>query len=725
MWGYCGALGNSRALRAIFVEDCTASHRRAPKAPVNVPQTNGHLAHAPHNRAFCKMSTAKTKAAASPAANLKDMANAIRALSMDAVQAANSGHPGMPMGMADVATVLFSEALNFDSSDPAWPNRDRFVLSAGHGSMLLYSLLYLTGYPEMTIEEIKNFRQLGSKTAGHPEYGHAPGIETTTGPLGQGLANAVGMAISERLLAARAGGDLIDHHVYVIAGDGCLMEGISHEAVSLAGHLKLGKLIVFWDDNSISIDGATSLSVSDDQIKRFEASGWNTARIDGHDAGQISAAIKKAKADSSKPWLIACKTIIGYGAPTKQGTKDTHGSPLGAEEIKGAREKLGWPYPAFEVPAEVLNAWRATAGRGAKANAAWKKSFAKADASTTALIVGRDAAAASASVIAEAKTAFAADTTKRASRVWSQLTLERLVPVLPELLGGSADLTPSNGTRTKHHTSIAPDNFAANYIHYGVREHAMAAAMNGIALSGSFIPYGATFLVFTDYCRPSIRLSALMQKRVIYVMTHDSIGVGEDGPTHQPVEHLAALRAMPNVQVFRPADALETAECWQIALATLDAPSVLALTRDAVPTVLRPRNGDENLSVKGGYVVSGDAERDVTLIATGSEVAIAMDAAALLAKDGVNAVVVSMPSFELFRKQPEIYRMKVLGSAPRVAVEAAVSQGWHEWLRHKDQFVGMSSFGASAPAKKLYEHFGITAAKVADAAREAMKIEPH
>ena len=725
MRGYCGALGNSRAFGAVFAEDCPRGHRRAPKAPVNVPQTYGHLAHAPRNRASQKMSIAQTKSPALSAAALKDMANAIRALSMDAVQAANSGHPGMPMGMADVATVLFSEALNFDSSDPAWPNRDRFVLSAGHGSMLLYSLLYLTGYPEMTIEEIKNFRQLGSKTAGHPEYGHAPGIETTTGPLGQGLANAVGMAISERLLAARAGGDLINHHVYVIAGDGCLMEGISHEAVSLAGHLKLGKLIVFWDDNSISIDGATSLSVSDDQIKRFEASGWNTARIDGHDAGQISAAIKKAKADSSKPWLIACKTIIGYGAPTKQGTKDTHGSPLGAEEIKGAREKLGWPYPAFEVPADVLNAWRALAGRGAKANAAWKKSFAKADASTKALIVGRDAAAASASVIAEAKTAFAADTTKRASRVWSQLTLERLVPVLPELLGGSADLTPSNGTRTKHHTSIAPDNFTANYMHYGVREHAMAAAMNGIALSGSFIPYGATFLVFTDYCRPSIRLSALMRKRVIYVMTHDSSGVGEDGPTHQPVEHLAALRAMPNVQVFRPADALETAECWQIALATLDAPSVLALTRDAVPTVLRRRNGDENLSVKGGYVVSGDAERDVTLIATGSEVAIAMDAAALLAKDGVNAVVVSMPSFELFRKQPEIYRMKVLGSAPRVAIEAAVSQGWHEWLRQKDKFVGMSSFGASAPAKKLYEHFGITAAIVADAAREAMKIEPH
>ena len=665
-----------------------------------------------------------TAAAAAPgktAVGLKDMANAIRALSMDAVQAANSGHPGMPMGMADVATVLFTEALKFDAADPAWPNRDRFILSAGHGSMLLYSLLYLTGYPEMTIEEIKNFRQLGSKTAGHPEYGHAPGIETTTGPLGQGIGNAAGMTLSERLLAARVGSELIDYHTYVIAGDGCLMEGISHEAISFAGHLKLGKLIVFWDDNAITIDGATNLSVADDQLKRFEACGWNTIRVDGHDTAQISAAINKAKADSSKPWLIACKTIIGYGAPTKQGTKDTHGSPLGAEEIVGAREKLGWPYPAFEVPADILNAWRAVGAKGAKANAAWKKAFAKADVNAKLLINGRDAAAAAASAIAEAKVAFAADTAKRASRVWSQLTLERLVPVLPELLGGSADLTPSNGTRTKHHTSIMPDNFAANYMHYGVREHGMAAAMNGIALAGSFIPYGATFLVFTDYCRPSIRLSALMGKRVIYVMTHDSIGVGEDGPTHQPVEHLAALRAMPNVQVLRPADAMETAECWQIALASLDCPSVMALTRDAVPTVLKARTGDENLAAKGGYVVSGDAERDVTLIATGSEVAIAADAAAMLAKDGINAVVVSMPSFELFRKQPEIYRMKVLGSAPRIAIEAAVGQGWHEWLRQKDTFIGMSSFGASAPAKKLYEHFGITAAKVAEAARAAVK----
>lgn len=672
------------------------------------------------------MTKAKTAAAAGAApaqtdASHKDMANAIRALSMDAVQAANSGHPGMPMGMADVATVLFTEALNFDASAPHWPNRDRFVLSAGHGSMLLYSLLYLTGYPGMTIDEIKNFRQLGSKTAGHPEYGHADGIETTTGPLGQGIANGVGMALAEQLLAARVGKDIADHHTYVIAGDGCLMEGISHEAISMAGHLKLGKLILFWDDNSITIDGATSLSESDDQLKRFQASGWNTIAIDGHNTAEISAAIKKAKADPSAPWLIACKTIIGFGAPNKQGTKDTHGSPLGPDEVKATRENIGWPYAAFEVPAEILNAWRAVGSRGAKARAQWEKAFAKVDASAKTLVEGRDAKAASAAAIAEAKAAFAADTAKRATRVWSQLTLEKLVPAMPELLGGSADLTPSNGTRTKHHTSIEPGKFGANYMHYGVREHAMAAAMNGIALHGAFIPYGATFLVFTDYCRPSIRLSALMQKRVIYVMTHDSIGVGEDGPTHQPVEHVAALRAMPNVQVFRPADALETAECWQIALATDTGPSVLALTRDAVPTVLRARSGDENLAAKGAYIVSGGDKRDVTLIATGSEVAVAVEAAAELGKEGIAAAVVSMPSFELFRQQPEAYRNDVLGSAPRVAIEAAVQQGWHEWLRHSDKFIGMHSFGASAPAKKLFEHFGITAAKAAQAARDLIK----
>ena len=674
------------------------------------------------------MTKATTKAAASPAAApanvahkdvaLKNMANAIRALSMDAVQAANSGHPGMPMGMADVATVLFTEALKFDAADPAWANRDRFVLSAGHGSMLLYSLLYLTGYPGMTIEEIKNFRQLGSKTAGHPEYGHAPGIETTTGPLGQGIGNAVGMALSEQLLAARVGKDVIDYHTYAIAGDGCLMEGISHEAISMAGHLKLGKLILFWDDNSISIDGATSLSVSDDQMKRFEASGWNTVRVDGHNTADISAAIKKAKADPSKPWLIACKTIIGYGAPNKQGTKDTHGSPLGADEVKAARETLGWPYPAFEVPADILSAWRASGSRGAKANAAWKKLFAKADAAAQALVNGRDVSAIVAATVADAKTAFAADTAKRASRVWSQMTLERLVPALPELLGGSADLTPSNGTRTKHHTSIAPGNFASNYMHYGVREHAMAAAMNGIALSGSFIPYGATFLVFTDYCRPSIRLAALMGIRSIFVMTHDSIGLGEDGPTHQPVEHLAALRVIPNLKVFRPCDAVEAAECWQLALEFNRGPSVLALTRQKLKPA-RLAYAADNLCARGAYEIAGSAKpSQVVIFASGSEVEIAIAAKEKLDAAGRPARVVSVPSMELFEMQDAAYRSKVLGSeTTRIAIEAAVRTGWDRFIGLDGAFIGMTGFGASGPIEALYQHFGITAEAVVKAAK--------
>jgi transketolase len=666
------------------------------------------------------MSKVQTQAVASPQPNINEMANAIRALAMDAVQAANSGHPGMPMGMADVATVLFSGALKFDAAAPAWPNRDRFILSAGHGSMLLYALLYLTGYPGMTIEDLKNFRQFGSKTAGHPEHGHASGIETTTGPLGQGLANAVGIALSEQLLAARVGGDLIDYHTYVLARDGCLMVGISQEAISLAGHLKLGKLIVLWDDNSISIDGATSLSVSDNELKRFEASGWNTTRVDGHDTAAVAAAIDKAKNDSSRPWLIACKTTIGFGAPTKAGKSSAHGEPLGVEEIKGAREKLGWPYPPFDIPDHVLSAWREVGSRGAKANADWKKRAAAASSEAKVLINGRDTASAVAAAIADAKGAFVADTAKRATRVWSQLTLERLVPVLPELIGGSADLTGSNGTKTKHHTAIAPGNFAGNYVHYGVREHGMAAAMNGLALSGSFIPYGGTFLVFTDYCRPAIRLSALMQQRVIYVMTHDSIGLGEDGPTHQPVEHLSALRAIPNLNVFRPADGVETAECWELALAAKLTPSILALSRQAVPNLRG--NSAENLSAKGGYVLKlPEGKRDVTLLATGTEVGLAVDAANVLAKEGIAAAVVSMPSFELFRAQTQDYQHDVLGHQPRVAIEAGVAQSWHEWLRKSDRFVGMSSFGASAPAPKLFEAFGITAAHVAESARQAIK----
>jgi transketolase len=652
----------------------------------------------------------------------REMANAIRVLAMDAVQKANSGHPGMPMGMADVATVLFAEALKFDPAEPNWPDRDRFVLSAGHGSMLLYALLHLTGYADMTMAELANFRQLGSRTAGHPEYGHASGIETTTGPLGQGLANAVGMALAEQMLAARAGSSLVDHHTYVIAGDGCLMEGISHEAISLAGHLKLGKLIVLWDDNSISIDGPTNLSVSDDQLKRFAASGWNTIAIDGHDTKAISQALATARTDSSAPWLIACRTIIGYGAPTKQGTKDTHGSPLGAEEVARTRDSLGWSSPPFEIPAAILGAWRAVGSRGAAVRKAWQERVAIADARARAVLEGTNSEefeAAVAGSIAAAKEQFAADTAKRASRVWSQMTLEHLIPAAPALVGGSADLTPSNGTKTSHYAPVSAGNFVGNYIHFGVREHAMAAALNGMALHGGLIPFGATFLVFTDYCRPSIRLSALMGLRVIYVMTHDSIGVGEDGPTHQPVEHLAALRAIPNLQVLRPADAIETAECWQIALTSPTTPSVLALTRDAVPTKLRDEICDDgNASARGGYLVRAPENRDVTLLATGSEVAIALEAAARLSSQGIAAAVVSLPSFELFRQQPENYRADVLGSAPRIGIEAAIAQGWNEWLRPGDRFIGMSGFGASAPAKKLYEHFGITPAAAEAAALE-------
>ncbi len=651
------------------------------------------------------------------------MANAIRALAMDAVEAAKSGHPGMPMGMADVATVLFSKHLRFDPAAPKWPNRDRFVLSAGHGSMLLYALLHLTGYPGMTIDELKRFRQLGAKTAGHPEYGHAEGIETTTGPLGQGIANAVGMAIAERLWHARLGGAIIDHHTYAIAGDGCLMEGISQEAITLAGHLGLGKLIVLFDDNSISIDGPTSLSTSEDQIGRFKAAGWNAMRVDGHDADAIDKALVAAKADASKPWLIACKTIIGYGAPKKQGTAATHGSPLGADEIKGAREKLGWPHAPFEIPADIRAAWTVAATRSASVRADWNKAYAKLDAKVREGF--EHPARAAAPVIAEAikamKTTAAAEKSEKATRVWSEMTLEKLVPALPALIGGSADLTGSNNTKAKSQAPITKGNFAGSYIYYGIREHGMAAAMNGMALYGGLIPYGGTFLVFTDYCRPAIRLAALMKQRVIYVMTHDSIGLGEDGPTHQPIEHLAALRVIPNVQVFRPADGVETAECWELAINTVDAPSVLALTRQGVPN-LRTTHTDENLCAKGGYVLrEANGKRDATLLATGSEVGLAVKAADLLAAEGINTAVVSIPSFELFRRQPEAYRAQVLGQAPRVAIEVGVKQGWQEWIRRKDAFVGLSDFGASAPAPQLYEHFGVTPAKVVEAVKRLAK----
>ena len=660
---------------------------------------------------------------ASARAGHKDMANAIRALAMDAVEKAKSGHPGMPMGMADVATVLFTRFLKYDPTHPDWPDRDRFVLSAGHGSMLLYALLYLTGYPGMDLKQIEDFRQLGSSTAGHPEFGHAAGIETTTGPLGQGLANAVGMALAEELLAARHGRDIVDHRTWAIAGDGCLMEGISHEAISLAGHLKLGRLIVLFDDNQISIDGPTALSVSDDQLRRFEASGWRTLKCDGHDPDDIARALTEATASSGKPTLIACRTIIGFGAPKKQGTAGAHGSPLGADEIAAARKVLGWEHPPFVVPEPVLASWRAAGTRGAETRAAWEKRAGKLDQAVRNRLgdpIDDGIRTAMGKASTEIKTKFIAEKPKLATRVTSQQVLETLLPIVPGLIGGSADLTGSNGTRTALHKPIAAGDFAQNYIHYGVREHGMAAAMNGIALHGGLVPYGGTFLVFTDYCRPSIRLSALMGQRVIYVMTHDSIGLGEDGPTHQPVEHLAALRAIPNLQVFRPADAVEVAECWELALGAATAPSILALTRQNLPTLRKEASA--NLSARGGYVLrEASGSRDITLLATGSEVAIASEARVALETEGIRAALVSLPSFELFAKQSKAYRDSVLGAAPRIGVEAAVRQGWDRWLGEDGVFIGMTGFGASGPYETLYEHFGITAARVAEAARKAVR----
>lgn len=650
-----------------------------------------------------------------------EMANAIRALAMDAVEAAKSGHPGMPMGMADVATVLFGQVLRYDADAPNWRNRDRFVLSAGHGSMLLYSLLYLIGYPGISIEDLKAFRQLGAKTAGHPEFGHLPGVETTTGPLGQGIANAVGLAIGERIWNARLG-DMIDYRTYVIAGDGCLMEGISQEAITLAGHLGLGKLIVLFDDNGISIDGATSLTTSEDQCGRFAAAGWNTLRVDGHDPDAVLTALETARADASRPTLIACRTVIGYGAPNKQGTAATHGAPLGKDEIAGARKMLGWAHEPFVVPKSVLDSWHAAGRRCSGERKAWETSWKSLPASQRAQFedpLGGGVSQALDEAVSAAKSAVLRDGTEKATRVWSEMTLGYLTQAVPGMIGGSADLTGSNNTKAKTQKVILKSDFTGSYIHYGVREHGMAAAMNGLALTGGLIPYGGTFLVFTDYCRPSIRLSALMGQRVVYVMTHDSIGLGEDGPTHQPVEHLAALRAIPNLQVFRPCDGIETVECWQLAVCSEKTPSILALTRQAVPNIRKA--GQENLSAQGGYVLrEAEGQRDVTLLATGSEVGLALTAVELLKSAGINAAVVSMPSFELFRAQSQAYRAEVLGQVPRVAVEAGVVQGWHEWLGDNGRFVGMSGFGASAPAPQLYAYFGITPEAVAAAAREAL-----
>ena len=649
------------------------------------------------------------------------MANAIRALAMDAIQAAKSGHPGAPMGLADVATVLFNRFINIDPSADKWADRDRFVMSAGHGSMLVYAINHLLGYDDMDMDQIRNFRQFGYRTAGHPEYGHAKGIEVTTGPLGQGITTAVGMALAERMANARFGDDLVDHYTYVIAGDGCLMEGISHEAIDFAGHMGLGRMIVLWDDNKITIDGATSVSTSMNQQLRFEAAGWHVQTVDGHDNEAIAAAIEAARKVTDKPSMIACRTIIGFGAPNKQGTAATHGAPLGDEEIAAAREVLGWEYPPFVVPDEVYADWHAVAARGRAAREAWE---ARLDASPNRdafeAAHARPDQAALTAAMGEYKQRLSKDAPKVATRKASQMALEVVNATLPNTVGGSADLTGSNLTKTSGMEPVTRDNYAGNYINYGVREFGMGAIMNGIWLHGGFVPYGGTFLVFADYMRGAIRLGALMGVPVIHVHTHDSIGLGEDGPTHQPVETLASLRAIPNLNVYRPADVVETAEAWEAALAQPATPSVLALSRQGLPT-LRTAHTDTNMVAKGAYVLRDtQGPRDVTLIATGSEVEIAMNAADQLAADGIKAAVVSAPCFEAFAAQPEDYRAVVLGDAPRVGVEAAIRQGWGPLLGCNSAFVGMTGFGASAPADKLYEHFGITADAVAEAAKSLL-----
>ena len=653
----------------------------------------------------------------------KDMANAIRFLAMDAVQKANSGHPGMPMGMADAVTVLFNRFITIDPSMPNWPNRDRFVLSAGHGSMLLYAIHHLIGFSDMPMSELAAFRQMGSKTAGHPEYGHALGIETTTGPLGQGIATAVGMAIAEQMMAARFGSSLSDHFTYVVAGDGCLQEGISHEAIDLAGHLKLRKLVVLWDDNHISIDGDTGLSTSMDQLARFRAAGWDAQAVDGHDQDAVAKAIDRAR-KSRKPSLIACRTRIGKGAASMEGSHKTHGAALGDKEIAATREKLGWHHPPFFVPSDIKAAWESVASRGQMARETWEI---RRDTSRSRKryeqTIDRDLGPEVARQLSKFRAEHRNKATKVATRQASQMALEVINGATALTIGGSADLTGSNLTMTSQTAAIAAGNFKGRYLHYGIREHGMAAAMNGIALHGGFIPYGGTFLVFSDYARGGMRLSALMGLPVVYVLTHDSIGLGEDGPTHQPVEHLAMLRATPNLNVFRPADIIETAECWEIALTEKATPSVLALSRQALP-MLRTFPGDENLSARGAYVLrEAKGPRDVTLLATGSEVEIAVAAAdQLRVEKGMEAAVVSMPSWEKFEAQDETYRERTLGTAPRIAIEAAGRLGWDRWMGPRGSFIGLAGFGASAPAGELYKHFGITAEHVV---AEALRLAGH
>ena len=653
------------------------------------------------------------------------MANAVRALAMDAVQKANSGHPGLPMGAADVATVLFTQFLKYDAAEPNWPDRDRFILSAGHGSMLLYALLYLTGNKEMTLDQIKNFRQLNSKTPGHPENFITSGVETTTGPLGQGIATSVGFALAEQLLAAEFGSDTVDHYTYVLCSDGDLMEGISHEAIALAGHLKLNKLIFLYDDNGITIDGPITLTDNVDQVARFKAHGWNAKQIDGHDPKAIASAIRRAQ-KSDRPSLIACKTIIGFGAPHKAGTSKAHGEPLGADELAATKKALDWNYGPFEVPDDVLAAWRKAGKKGSAARKNWRKRFEALPEAQRAefqrRVIDRKLPADLDAVIGKLKDKLAAEPQTVATRKASELALDVLVPAVPELLLGSADLTPSNNTRTKGLKEVQPGQYDGRYIHYGIRELGMAAAMNGLALHGGFRPAGGTFLCFTDYARPAMRISALAHIPVIYIMTHDSIGLGEDGPTHQPVEHIAALRAMPNMRVFRPADPVETAECWQLALERLKGPTVLALSRQNL-TPVRTTTDAANRCAEGGYeLVAANGEAKVAIFASGSEVEIAVAAQKQLAERGIAARVVSVPSLELLLAQPADKRATIIGNAPvKIAVEAQVRFGWDAVIGADGTFIGMHDFGHSAPAKDLYKHFGITADAVVEAAAKRLQ----
>ena len=639
---------------------------------------------------------------------LQKMANALRFLSADAINKANSGHPGMPLGMADVAAVLFAEYIKLNPSAPKWFDRDRFVLSAGHGSMLLYSLLYLAGYKDITLEDIKNFRRFGSKTAGHPEYGHLDGIDMTTGPLGQGISSAVGMALAERIMNARYGNDLCNHYTYVIAGDGCLMEGISEEAASLAGHLRLNKLIVFWDNNNITIDGTVDKASSTDQLMRFQAMGWNTLSIDGRNYAEIRAAVEKAR-QSDKPTLIACKTVIGFGAPTKSGTSKCHGSPLGAEETAAMRQNLQWPYPEFEIPAEIKADWQQTQVRNTPVYDKWVKAASSAAQEFRDVIAGKLPRNWDDELNALKEKALA-EKPKVATRKASEMCLKAIVPHIPQIVGGSADLAASNLTFVDGMKTVSAGDYRGNNVMYGIREHAMGAIMNGMALHGGIIPYGGTFFVFSDYMRPSMRLAALMGIRVIYVLTHDSIGVGEDGPTHQPVEHLASYRAMPNILTFRPCDVVETAEAWQTALTEGHRPSILALSRQGLP--LLRTSCEKNLTAKGAYVISPAKEkRQATIIATGSEVSIAVEAQKILFSRGIDIAVVSMPCMELFEEQSLNYQLEVLGTAPVISFEAGTTFGWN---RFAQRTIGIDSFGASGPADELYAHYGLTADALAE-----------